>query len=165
MKNLRVGIDSSCIIGLSPIEKFQLLKDLFSEIYIPNAVYQEVVVYGKDRIGAKETEEAIQKGWLKRIDVKDKLAVQALLPTLGRGESEVIILGRERELDFVLIDEVLARKIAKLMGLKIVGAIGIIDLAIGRGFQLNKKALVDELINLGFRISKKLYNKIFSKFN
>ena len=59
MKTLRVVADSSCLISLSQIKQFELLKELFSEVYIPNAVYEEVVVKGKDEPGCKETKTGI----------------------------------------------------------------------------------------------------------
>jgi predicted nucleic acid-binding protein len=39
--------------------------------------------------------------------------------------------------------------------------LGIIDLAIAKGFELNKKVLVDRLMAAGFRISNKLYRRMF----
>lgn len=41
------------------------------------------------------------------------------------------------------------------------GVLGIIDLAIEKGFSINKKKAIDQLKDLGFRISDKLY-KMFS---
>lgn len=38
--------NSTPIIALSKIEKLHLLKDYFKEIYIPEAVYEEVVIRG-----------------------------------------------------------------------------------------------------------------------
>lgn len=35
--------DTSCLILLSKINKLTLLKQLYSEIYIPEAVYNEIV--------------------------------------------------------------------------------------------------------------------------
>jgi predicted nucleic acid-binding protein len=39
MKVFRVAVDSSCLIGLAQIDLFRLLKELFSEVYTPDAVY------------------------------------------------------------------------------------------------------------------------------
>ncbi len=41
------------------------------------------------------------------------------------------------------------------------GIIGIIDLAIEIGFNIDKKELIDKLTDMGFRISDKLYKKMF----
>ena len=44
MKVFRVAADSSCLMGLAQIDLFRLLKELFSEVYIPHAVYDEVAI-------------------------------------------------------------------------------------------------------------------------
>ena len=80
---------------------------------------------------------------------------------LGKGESEVIILCKESGLDYALIDERVARNIAELMNVNTMGIFGIIDLAIERGFFIDKKNVVDQLKDLGFRISDKLYKNMF----
>jgi predicted nucleic acid-binding protein len=161
MKDFRVVVDSSCLIGLSLVDQFELLKELFSDIYIPYAVYNEVVIVGRGEIGSEETEHAIESGWILKKTVRDKIAVNALSTILGEGESEVIILCEELGLDCALIDERKARGMAELMGISTMGVLGVIDLAIENGFLIVKKRVVDQLINLGFRISDRLYKKMF----
>jgi len=161
MKVFRVVADSSCLIALTQIDKFELLKDLFLEVYIPHAVYDEVVVKGEGETGSDKTETAIKDGWLLKKAVKDNVAVNALTTLSGKGESEVIILSKELELDYALIDERTARDMASLLNVKTIGVLGIIDMAIERGFSIEKRNIVDQLKDFGFRISDKLYKKIF----
>jgi len=163
MRKLKVVADSSCLIGLSQVEQLELLKELFLEVTIPRAVYDEVVIKGKGEAGSEETEAAIKEGWILRKSISDKTALSALNTTLGRGESEVIILCKELELEYALIDERKARDMAELMDINTIGILGIIDLAIEMGFSIDKKRMVDQLINLGFRISDKIYKKIFPR--
>lgn len=161
MRILRVVADSSCLIGLAQIGLFGLLKDLFLEVHIPPAVYQEVVVNGRDETGANETESALKEGWILLTAAKDELAVKALTTALGKGESEVIVLSKELGADFALMDEKSARNTADLLNVDTVGILGIIDLANEMGFSLDKKRLVDCLRQSGFRISEKIYKKLF----
>lgn len=161
MKAFRVVVDSSCLIGLAEVKQFELLKKLFSEVYIPEVVYEEVAVKGKNEVGSKETKKAIQDGWIEKKTVIDKIAVQALSSTLGKGESEVIVLYKELKIDYALIDEKMARDMAELMDVNVIGIIGTIDLAIEKGFDLDKRTLVDQLIEMGFRISDRLYKRMF----
>lgn len=42
--------DSSALINLARIGKLALLRDLYGEVYIPEAVWQEAVVRGRDRL-------------------------------------------------------------------------------------------------------------------
>ena len=50
--------DSACLIALSKIDRLNILQALFSQIIIPEAVYQEVVVDGKDRPGSAAVSQA-----------------------------------------------------------------------------------------------------------
>lgn len=161
MKAFRVAADSSCLIALSLIKQSTLLKELFQEIFIPEAVYAEVAIAGKGEPGSEETETAIKDGWMLKKAVNDEVAVSALTTVLSRGESEVIVLCKEAGLDYALIDEKTARNMAEMMDVNTMGTLGIIDLAASRGFPLDKKRLVDQLMDSGFRISHKLYQKMF----
>ena len=98
MKVFRVGVDSSCLIGLAQIEIFGLLKEVFAEIYIPGAVYEEVVVKGRGEAGSAETESAVKDGWISMKAVNDEIAVNALTTNLGKGESEVSFFVRNQDL-------------------------------------------------------------------
>lgn len=165
MTVFHVLADSSCLIGLAKINLFHVLRELFSEIYIPGAVYEEVVIKGAGEAGSKEIEAGIKDGWMIRKAVNAGMAVSALTTRLGKGESEVIILCKEVGLDYALIDERTARNIADLLNVNTLGVLGIMDLAIEKGFAINKKKAVGQLKELGFRISDKLYNKMFSDPN
>ena len=161
MKIFRVVADSSCLIGLSQIEQFELLKELFSEIYIPCAVYDEVVIKGKGEAGSEETESALKGGWILKRSVNDKIGVSALSTVLGKGESEVIVLCKELKLDYALVDERKARDMAELMSINTMGVLGIIDIAVEGGLIIDKKNMVKQLMNSRFRISNKLYKEMF----
>ncbi len=161
MKVFRVVVDSSCLIGLSQTGLFNLLKELFSAVYIPDAIYDEVVVKGKDEAGSEDTEFYIKEGWILKKTVNDEVAVNALRPILGKGEAEVIILYKELELDCALIDERTARSMAELMNVNTMGVLGVIDLAVEKELSIDKKKAIDQLRDLGFRISDKLYKKMF----
>jgi len=162
MKVFRVAVDSSCLIGLSQIGIFGLLREVFAEIYIPGAVYEEVVVKGRGEAGSAETESAVKDGWISMKAVSDEIAVDALTTNLGKGEAEVIILCKESGFDYALMDERTAREKAALMSVNTMGVLGVMDLAIEMGFAIDKKRFVKQLREAGFRISDKLYKRMFS---
>ena len=58
----KVVSNSSPIIHLSKIGKLELLKEYFQIVLIPEAVYRETVIEGKDR---KEVEAIKNAGWIK----------------------------------------------------------------------------------------------------
>ena len=51
---MRVVCDSTVLIGLAKVNKLHILHEIFSEIYIPEVVYTEVVVDGKGKPGSNE---------------------------------------------------------------------------------------------------------------
>lgn len=59
------------------------------------------------------------------------------------------------------MDEKTARAEAGLMEVKVIGTIGLIHLAIESGFEIDIKSIVDQLIKKGFRISDRLYKRMF----
>jgi len=67
--------DSTCFISLARVSKFDLLKELFGEIVVPQAVFEKVVHRGKNRLGQNELRDS---GWVKAMTIKDKLAEEAL---------------------------------------------------------------------------------------
>ncbi|NYB28194.1 MAG: DUF3368 domain-containing protein [Methanobacteriaceae archaeon] len=149
--------NSTPLIALSKIDNLNLLKDYFKEIFIPQEVYNEVVVAGRNRPGAEKVESA---DWIKVKEVKNRVAVESLAINLGKGESEAIILAREID-DLLIIDDGQARKTAELMDLKITGTIGILLLAASED-KINFKETFDHLISVGFRISEKEYKRILN---
>ncbi len=69
--------DSSPLIALAKIGRFELLRDLFKEIHISKAVHREVVVRGKEKTGEKEVTQGIKKGWIKVLEVRERVILLA----------------------------------------------------------------------------------------
>jgi len=55
---MNVVVDSTSLISLAKIEQIGILKALFGEITICEAVYNEVVILGRGRPGAEEVKNA-----------------------------------------------------------------------------------------------------------
>jgi predicted nucleic acid-binding protein len=154
--------DASPLIALAKIDRFSLLKWLFREIVVPEAVWEEVVMRGVDKPAAELAISAEREGWLHRQPVKDPLAVMILLATLGPGEAEAIALAQEVRATWVLLDDDLARAHADRLGLKTKGAAGILLAAYKAGFLDDLKAGLDELRAQGFWLSDRIYNAILA---
>ena len=151
--------DSSPLISLSKIKYFSLLKDLFNKIIIPSAVFQEIVITGEGKPGAKETNKSLNK-WIKIAKVKDSLAVQVLLSELERGEAESIILAKELNADLLLIDDDKAKTKAKLSGLRVRGTVGILVMGYEAGLVRNLEQSLNELQKKGFWIEEKILKEV-----
>src|SRR5436190_23727652 len=111
------------LIGLASIERFDLLERLFVQVYIPRAVYDEAVIAGREHGGAKY--EVSSSGWIKTVSVQDHLAVEVLLDELDMGEAEAIVLARELNAEWVLMDEKKGRRKLTQLGINKIGTLGI----------------------------------------
>lgn len=151
MKRRTVVADASTLIGLSRIERLNLLKDLYGTVLIPQSVYDEVVIESK--YGSKEIRTA---KYLKVENVTDSKVVELLLGHLGRGEAEVLTLSKEKKADLILIDEKKARKAARRAGFAVVGVLGLLLAAKNMALIPAVRPFVEELTKQGFRLSKRV---------
>jgi len=104
------------------------LKDLFSKVIIPRAVYSEVAVPGE--VGYEEIVEGVQDEWIIVKEIWDRMSAYELTPLLHRGEAEAIILAEEAKADYLIVDERVARHIAASRGIRVIGILGILSLCI-----------------------------------
>ena len=143
--------DSSPLISLAIIGKLDILTHLYDEIYVRTAVYKEVVKSNKSF--AKELKSFLQ-GKIK--NVKNKMAVDILLSDIGAGEAEAIILALEQHPDVVLIDDLKARRFARIKGLNVMGTMGLLLMAKKAGLIEEIKPLLSNLLSNNIRISPKI---------
>ena len=149
------------LIGLASIGKFNLLQELFGVIYIPKAVYDEAVIVGREEGGAKR--EISEANWIKIAEVKDRLAVNVLLDELDLGEAEVIVLAREVDADWVLMDEKKGRRKLTHLKLQKIGTLGILLKAKEMGFIQTLRKDLEELRQNGFSISQPVVDAILKE--
>ncbi len=147
--------DSSPIIALSRINKLNLLQSLYKEILIPEAVAKEVFS------SASGKRIALNKlPWIKIKSLSQPLSANVLSLTLGQGESEAIGLTLELKANLIILDELAARNIVVMFGLKFTGTLGILLKAKEKHLLLSVKECLDNLIKHEFRLSASLYNDI-----
>jgi predicted nucleic acid-binding protein len=150
--------NASPLIGLASIGQLNLLKQLYGEIHIPEAVWREVVIDGAGQPGANEVNKA---DWIKRRGVSNRQLVLALEQDLDDGEAEAIALAVELKAGLLIIDERLGRNTAEHFGLDFTGVIGVLIEAKHKGLVNEVKRYLDELrIVAGFRISDRLYKRV-----
>ena len=146
------------LIGLASIGRFDLLRQLFGEVYIPKAVYDEAVIAGREKGGAKkETSEAT---WIRTIEVQDRLAVEVLLDELDVGEAETIVLARELHADWVLMDEKKGRRKLAQLEIRVLGTLGILLKAKEIGFMESIRKDLEGLREKGFSISQSVVDAV-----
>ncbi len=150
--------DASPIIALSLIGQLDLLRELYHEVKVPEAVYQEITRLGVEQIGVQEI---LQSSWISAQPVVNNELVNALLGELDQGEAEAIALASEVSAELLLIDERRGRKTATRLGLNVIGVLGIL-------IEAKKNKLIDSLTEqlddlvliTGFRISPELRQRV-----
>lgn len=144
-----VVVNATPVIGLALINRLDLLRHLYGEALIPPAVRAEVLAGGPASPGYVELQRA---EWIRVTDLQDPRRAD-LLSDLDRGEAEVIALAQELSATLVIIDERLARRHARRLGLKLTGTLGVLLRAKERGLVPAVKPLIDQLQRGGFRLA------------
>lgn len=137
---LKVVSNTTPIISLLKIDKLQILKDLYGEVYIPQEVFNEIEA-GKNK---EFYADLSQINWIKVEKIKDVKSLSYFLD-LDKGEAEAIVLATENEADLIILDESLGRFHAKHVGLKVTGTMGVLLKAKQLGYVKELKPLLFEL--------------------
>jgi predicted nucleic acid-binding protein len=148
------------LISLSTVSQLDLLKALFEQVSIPQAVYDEVVVHGEGEPGSQEVDEA---DWIEVCQVEDHLAVDLLREALDAGESEAIVLAQGLNAKYVILDDGLARRKARHIKLPMLGTLGVLLMAKEADLIPVVKPILDELRQTDFRMSDRVYQRVLAK--
>lgn len=150
--------DTSPITNLAAIGQLDILRQLYGNIIIPTAVYNEMVGLGKVVPGTVEVQTF---PWIKTLEVADSTRVTDILENqenIDLGEAESIILALELKANLLLIDERRGRVVATSYGLNVTGLFGVLIQAKRNGLIQSVKPLINELmVQANFRVSSKLY--------
>ena len=154
---MKVVVNTTPIISLASIGQLPIVKKLFGNIIIAEAVYQEIKAkpgYGYDQIDCEFIEvQAIQ----------GRLYKQLLLNQLDSGEAETIILAKEINADFVIIDENLGYRFATHAGLTTIRTLSLLLRAKEKGYIEYVKPLLDDLMTKGRWYSRTVYHAFLNQ--
>lgn len=118
----KVVVNTTPLIALSHVGKLDVLKKLYGEIIIPEAVYRELSVKNES-ICKKEVDHSLE--WIRVDKIKNQMAKSMYKTQLHDGEVEVMILSKEINADVVIIDDENAKKHAKYLKLPVTGTLGV----------------------------------------
>jgi predicted nucleic acid-binding protein len=152
---LKVVSNTTPLLSLLKIGKLNLLRELYDHISIPLAVYNEIEA-GKDKdfyIDLRGIK------WIK-IEKINTIDSKLYLFDLDEGEAEVLVLAHEQEADLVILDEIMGRRYARQMNLKLTGTLGILLKAKQIGLIDKITPLLNELISKGSWLNPALVAKI-----
>lgn len=160
---MTVVSNTSPIINLAFIGLLDLLPQLYGEISIPEAVWEEIVVRGKGQPGAAELQQA---AWVHVNKTNNRELALALRQEIDPGEAEAIVLALESQAEIILMDERLGRETAQHLGLHCVGLIGVLVEAKSKLLISAVKPYLDLLRSqAGFRVSESLYRRTLEYTN
>ena len=108
------------IIPLSSIGKIEILKYIFQEIIIPQAVYEEIKA--KQGYGYNE----VDLSFIKVQAIQNTEQEEFLLEQLDACEAQAIVLSKEVNADNTIIDENVGYTIAKESGLNVIRTLSIL---------------------------------------
>ncbi|MCI4648816.1 hypothetical protein [Phaeodactylibacter sp.] len=103
--------DTSSLIALTNIGELELLKKVYEEVVITPEIGEE---YGLET-----------PNWISIEEIEDVQKFKLLNLELDKGESSGITLALENEASLLIIDEKKGRGIAKKLGIKITGILGV----------------------------------------
>ena len=129
----------------------KLLPKLWDKIYITTAVVQEI----NDR-------RITDQPFFQEYQVHNKVALMSLPSSLHKGEAESIIGAKETGTNFIVLDDMKARKRASSMGIRTMGTIGVILLSIEKKIMSIEEAItnLNKLKEESFWVSEELFTEI-----
>ena len=143
--------NNSPLVGLLGLDLLFLLRDLYTEVWIPRKVEKEFLK--KDPIVRQEALE--NAPWIKTVDLTDPRTA-AVHTELDEGEAEALALANEHDARLVLLDEKRGRQKAKKIGLMTKGTVGVLLEAKEEGLIDVIKPFLIQLQDNGMHLSELL---------
>jgi len=152
--------NTSAIVNLAVVGQLDLLRQLYGEVILPEAVGRELAA-----MRPPSTLEGVRAcEWIQITAVSDRGVVESLMMQLHTGEAEAIGLALEKRADLLLMDERRGRRIASGLGLKCVGLLGVIVEAKSKGLIPAVRPLLEALVaQAGFWTDRELYARVLAE--
>ena len=131
---MKVVCDTSALIGLVKIGKLDLLRKLYSCIYIPYSVYEELAAMN-GKFNAEEKIEEVE--WIRKMTVNGAPLMHSLVSEIGQSAVDVLTLSKVLEADLMILDDSRTTAAAVSAGFQTAGLPGLLLLA-------NRRNLIQE---------------------
>jgi len=152
--------DTGPLIAFGLINKFSILAKLFETIIIPQTVADECLA-DKTWPGAPTILQAVSNKIIQIHPDPSLVKSDDLLNILDKGEAAAIKLAHSLNIPLI-IDEKLGRSVAKNLGIKVIGTVGILLLAKQRNLIKKIKPIIMLLKNEGYYLSDALIKEILT---
>ncbi|MCF6297857.1 MAG: hypothetical protein L3J08_07735 [Flavobacteriaceae bacterium] len=153
MSTKRIVINTSPLLALiAGLNSLDILHEMYDEVIVPNEVVNEITILNSSKFGADIFNNSI---FLNK-QFEDIEISPFLKNVLDIGEAAVIQSALNREITTVCIDESVARRVARLNGVKVTGSLGIIIKAIKKGKKLDFLDIVNNMRSKNIFLSDRL---------
>lgn len=150
----KIIINSSPLIVLFKSKQADILPQLFEEILVPEAVWDEIIITTKNDAAAQQLPTV---SWAKKVE-EIIITPEVAAWDLGKGESSVLSLSLNYPNYAAIVDDRAAKKCAKSLGIITLGTGGILLLAKRRGLIDSMTPRLDALRNAGLWLSDRIFN-------
>jgi hypothetical protein len=146
------------LVALWVLCRLDLLQQLYDEVWIPQAVYDEFLA----------TERALRQAalqnapWIKTVSLSNPQRAKVYVG-LDQGETEVLALAEEHSARLVIMDELKGRRYARRLGIPLTGTLGLLLLSKERGLTLRLAPLLAELQNAGLYLAPDLIAQVLRR--
>jgi hypothetical protein len=152
--------NTSPLLYLHQLGRLDLLPALYSQVLVPASVVEELEA---GRAAGHDVPNIAALPWA-RVVSSPTLALLALATDLGKGEAEAIAIAHERNA-LLILDDGLARRHAKLVGVTLTGTLGVLVKAKTAGHITEVAPVVSRLRELGFRLSDQTRDAVLKLAN
>ncbi len=142
--------DASALIALATCNSLDLLEALFGNVLVPEAVLSEVTAVDKPQSARLIT---YLHGKVRSVDMQRFVYLDAFADA---GETQAMLLYKEVDADYLLIDDKRGRKVAKINQIKTVGSLGVLLQAKRAGLIPCIAPLIDQISESPIYMSENL---------
>ncbi|MGF1576275.1 MAG: DUF3368 domain-containing protein [Cyanophyceae cyanobacterium] len=148
------------LIAFARIGELALLQKVVGSLVIPAGVADEIMAYEQEKQGSIAL---AKEAWIQMKTVQSEQQIKLLMPTLDRGEAEVIVLSLESQAQLVLMDELTGRKVAESLNLKVTGSMGVLIRAKQLGQITTVEPYVQHMKQAGIYFSDRFIQAVLSQ--
>ncbi len=156
MATKRWVVNASPLILLGKANRLGLLSALAGRVAVPTAVAEEVGA----KPDGKALLQAIAEDTAYTLVDHEVATPEILIWDLGAGETQVIANAQSHGAERVVIDDLEARRCAKVLGLKIIGTLGIVGRAKAMGLIDRAEPVIARLLETGLYASDELVRRL-----
>ncbi len=151
--------NTSPLLYLQLVGRLDVLRALYGVVVVPPAVQTELEAGLKIKVGVPDV---ARLSWVEVRAVKSQALIPAIVD-LGPGEAEVIALGLEHPGSLLILDDLLARRIAALNSLTYTGTVGVLIKAKQGGHLGAIRPVIEGLRTSGLWLSDELVATVLAQ--